>query len=94
MIDAQEAYRIGLVNRVVPADQLLATAAAILQQILMNAPLGVAACIDAVDRGVQLPLDDALALEATQFGVLIATTDTVEGARAFLEKRPPRFRGA
>jgi enoyl-CoA hydratase len=94
IIDAQEAYRIGLVNRVVPADQLLATATAMIQQILMNAPLGVAACIDAVDRGVPLPLDDALALEATQFGVLIATSDTAEGMRAFLEKRPPRFRGA
>ena len=94
IIDAQEAYRIGLVNRVVPADQLLSTAAAMIQQILMNAPLGVAACIDAVDRGLQLPLDDALAFEATQFGVLIATSDTAEGTRAFLEKRPPRFRGA
>ena len=94
IIDAQEAYRIGLVNRVVPADQLLSTAAAMIQQILMNAPLGVAACIDAVDRGLQLPLDDALAFEATQFGVLIATSDTAEGTRAFLEKQPPRFRGA
>jgi len=93
MIDAQEAYRIGLVNRVVPADQLLAAATAMIQQMLMNAPLGLAACIDVVDRGLQLPLDDALALEASQFGVLISTTDTAEGTRAFIEKRLPRFQG-
>src|SRR6476620_567595 len=73
MIDANEAFRIGLVNAVVPADQLLAAATAMIQQMLMNAPLGLAACIDVVDRGLQLPLDDALALEASQFGVLIST---------------------
>lgn len=94
MIDAQEAYRIGLVNRVVPGDQLLASAAAMIQQMLTNAPLALAACIEAVDRGLPLPLDDALALEATQFGVLASTSDTTEGTRAFLEKRPPRFSGA
>ena len=94
MIDAQEAYRIGLVNRVVPADQLLAAATTMIQQMIMNAPLGLAACIDVVDRGLQLPLDDALAFEATQFGVLISTADTAEGTRAFLEKRPARFSGA
>jgi len=94
MIDAQEAYRIGLVNRVVAGDQLLAAATAMIQQMLTNAPLGLAACIDVVDRGLGLPLDDALALEATQFGVLISTRDTAEGTRAFLEKRPPRFSGA
>ena len=94
MIDAQEAYRIGLVNRVVAADQLLPTATTMLQQMLMNAPLGIAACIDVVDRGLEMPLDDALSLEATTFGVLIATSDTAEGTRAFLEKRAPRFTGA
>lgn len=94
MIDAQEAYRIGLVNRVVPADQLIASATAMIQQMLMNAPLGIAACLDLVDRGLEMPLDDALALEATRFGVLISTSDTVEGTRAFLEKRTPRFTGA
>jgi enoyl-CoA hydratase len=94
MIDAQEAYRIGLVNRVVAADQLIPAATTMVQQMLMNAPLGVAGCIDAVDRGLEMPLDDALALEAASFGVLIGTTDTVEGTRAFLEKRAPRFTGA
>ena len=94
MVDAQEAYRIGLVNRVVAADQLIPSATALIQQMLTNAPLAVAACIDLVDRGLEMPLDDALSLEATQFGVLIATSDTAEGTRAFLEKRAPRFRGA
>jgi enoyl-CoA hydratase len=94
LIDAQEAFRIGLVNRVVPAEQLIPAAAAMIQQMLMNAPLSLAACIDVVDRGVEMALDDALALEAAQFGVLAATSDTTEGTRAFLEKRPPRFTGA
>jgi enoyl-CoA hydratase len=94
MIDAAEAHRIGLVNRVVSGDQLISTATALIQQMLTNAPLAVAACIDMVDRGLEMPLDDALSLEATQFGVLIATDDTAEGTRAFLEKRAPRFRGA
>jgi enoyl-CoA hydratase len=93
MIDAAEAYRIGLVNRVVAGDQLISSATALLQQMLTNAPLGLAACIEMVDRGLEMPLDDALSLEATQFGVLIATNDTAEGTRAFLEKRAPRFRG-
>jgi enoyl-CoA hydratase len=94
MIDAQEAYRIGLVNRVVATEQLMPTATAIIQQMLTNAPLALAACIDVMDRGLEMPLDDALSLEATQFGVLISTSDTAEGTRAFLEKRAPRFRGA
>lgn len=94
MIDAQEAYRIGLVNRVVASDQLMPTTRGLIQQMLTNAPLGLASCIDVVDRGLELPLEDGLALEATQFGVLISTNDTAEGTRAFLEKRPPRFSGA
>ena len=94
MIDAQEAFRIGLVNRVVAPDQLIPAATSMIQQMLMNAPLGIAACVDVLDRGLEMPLDDALALEATQFGVLITTGDTAEGTKAFLEKRPPRFTGA
>ena len=94
MIDAQEALRIGLVNRVVPTDQLVPTATSLIQQMLNNAPLALGACIDVVDRGLQMGLDDALALEATQFGVLMTTSDTTEGTRAFLDKRAPRFTGA
>jgi enoyl-CoA hydratase len=94
IIDAAEAYRIGLVNQVVAADQLLPTATAMMRTILANAPLAVAHCIETVNAGYNLSLSDALALEATAFGLLAATDDKREGTRAFLEKRPPRFTGA
>lgn len=93
MIDAAEAQRIGLVNRVVPHDRLLAEAEALLQAIIANAPLAIAACLDSVDRGADLPLDAALALEAAHFGVLSGSDDMREGTTAFLEKRPAAFRG-
>jgi enoyl-CoA hydratase len=93
MIDAQEAYRIGLVNRVVPAGELSSTAAAMMQTILANGPLAVAHCIEAVNAGYDLPLADALTLEATAFGLLAATDEKREGTRAFLEKRKPEFKG-
>ncbi len=93
MIDAQEALRIGLVNRVVPADRLLAESEAILGAILENGPLAVRACLELVDAGGDLSLDDALRLEATYFGLLSATSDMQEGTRAFLEKRKPSFEG-
>ncbi len=92
-IDAAEALRIGLVNAVVPADQLLASARALLGRMLANGPLALGACIDAVHRGAGLPLDDALALEASAFGMLAASADMKEGTSAFLEKRPARFSG-
>lgn len=93
-IDANEAYRIGLVNRVVPPADLLATATTMLRAILANGPLAVAYCVETVNRGCDLALDEALALEATAFGLLGATGDRREGTQAFLEKRPPRFTGA
>jgi enoyl-CoA hydratase len=93
MIDANEAFRIGLVNRVVPADQLLATATSLLQAMLGNAPLALRACIELVNRGYDASLDDALAFEATAFGLLAATDDKREGTRAFLEKRAASFQG-
>lgn len=93
MIDAQEAYRVGLVNKVVAADQLVPTATALMQAILANAPLAVGACVEVVDRGLDASLDDALALEARHFGKLLATHDTAEGTKAFLEKRAARFEG-
>jgi enoyl-CoA hydratase len=94
MIDAQEAFRIGLVNRVVPNDQLLITATTMMQAMLANGPLALAHCIEAVNAGYDLPLQDALTLEATLFGLLAATEDKREGTRAFLEKRAPSFKGA
>src|SRR5215204_5667838 len=93
MIDAAEAFRIGLVNRVVPAGELLAAARAMLTGILRQGPLAVAHCIEAVDRGYDLPIDDAIALEASYFGLLSASADKAEGMRAFLEKRPAKFGG-
>jgi enoyl-CoA hydratase len=94
MIDAQEAFRIGLVNRVVAADQLIAAATSMMQAMLANAPLALAHCIEAVNAGYDLPLEDAMTLEATAFGLLAATDDKREGTRAFLEKRAPAFKGA
>lgn len=93
MIDSAEAFRIGLVNRVVPAGELMQTARALMQKILANAPLAVALCIEAVDRGLGMALDDAMVLEANHFGMLAATDDMREGTAAFLEKRQPAFRG-
>jgi enoyl-CoA hydratase len=93
MIDAREAHRIGLVNAVVPAPDLLRVAREMLRKILANGPIAVAMSIDAVVRGVELPLEDALMLEADQFGLLASTDDMREGMRAFLEKRAPRFSG-
>ena len=93
IIDAAEAYRIGLVNRVVPGSELLAAARALLTTILAQGPLAVAHCLAVVDRGLDMGLDDAIALEASYFGVLSATQDKAEGMRAFLEKRPAKFTG-
>ena len=93
MIDAAEAYRIGLVNRVVPAAELIEAATATLKQMLANGPLALAACIEAVDRGLESSLEDGLLLEAVQFGVLSGTDDMREGTQAFLAKRAAAFTG-
>ncbi|MEP6999638.1 MAG: enoyl-CoA hydratase-related protein [bacterium] len=94
MIDAAEALRIGLVNRVVGPDALIDTSRAMLTTMLGNGPLAVAQCIEAVDRGLDMGLDDAIALEASYFGLLSASADKAEGMRAFLEKRPAKFSGS
>jgi len=93
MIDAAEAYRIGLVNRVVPAADLLSAAEGMLRQMLANAPLALSSCIEATVRGTEISLEDGLNLEANHFGLLAASQDMAEGTRAFLEKRPPAFAG-
>ena len=93
MVDAAEAYRIGLVNRVVPAGELQATAEGLLRQMLANGPLALASCIEAVVRGTESSLDDGLTLEANHFALLAGTQDMAEGTRAFLEKRAPAFAG-
>jgi enoyl-CoA hydratase len=93
MFDAAEAYRIGLVNRVVAADRLLPEALAMARSILENGPLAVQACLEAVDAGQDSTLDQALLLEANHFGLLSATSDMKEGTKAFVEKRKPIFKG-
>jgi enoyl-CoA hydratase len=93
MIDAREAHRIGLVNAVVPPAELLRIANELMRKMLANGPIALGLSIDAVVRGVELPLEDALLLEADSFGLLAATDDMREGMRAFLEKRQPRFTG-
>jgi enoyl-CoA hydratase len=92
-IDAAEAFRIGLVNAVVPAADLLASAEALMRSILANGPVAVALCIEAIDRGTEMSLEDGCVLEANHFGVLAATADMREGTQAFLERRPPNFAG-
>jgi enoyl-CoA hydratase len=92
-IDAEEAYRIGLVNRVVHAAELLGATQMMVKQILGNGPLAVALCVEAVDRGVGMSLEEGLVLEANHFGVLAATDDMREGMEAFLGKRGARFLG-
>jgi enoyl-CoA hydratase len=93
MIDAQEAWRIGLVNKVVSVEELPGAALDMMKQILANGPLAIARSIDAIDRGLDMTIDDGLALEADSFGLLAATDDMKEGTKAFLEKRPPVFGG-
>jgi len=92
-IDAAEAYRIGLVNRVVPPGQALAAAREMAAQILANGPVACAFVLDAIHRGLEMPLEEGLFLEATLFGLCAATSDMKEGMTAFLEKRKASFTG-
>ena len=93
MIDAAEAYRIGLVNKVVPAGDLMAESEKMLRGILAMGPLAVRLSIEAIDQGLEMTLDEGLLLEANHFGLLAATQDTKEGLSAFLEKRAAKFTG-
>jgi enoyl-CoA hydratase len=92
-INAQEALRIGLVSKVVPADQLAAEADKLLRTIALNGPLALKLTMEAVDRGLDMTLAEGLALEADAFGLVAATDDMKEGLTAFLEKRPAKFQG-
>jgi enoyl-CoA hydratase len=94
MIDATEALRLGLVNRVVANERVIPESEALLRKILENGPLAVRACLEMVDVGLEMTTDQALLLEAGYFGLLSATSDMREGTRAFLEKRKPAFTGA
>jgi enoyl-CoA hydratase len=93
IIDAAEALRIGLVNRVVPAERLMDEAEALARSIMDQGPLAVRSVLEAVDAGYEMSQADALLLESTLFGLLSSTDDMREGTRAFLEKRKPAFEG-
>ena len=93
MVDAQEALRIGLVNRVVPKDALLAESEALLRKMLANGPVSLRFTLEAVNQGLAMTLAEGQRLEATLFGLLCTTEDMKEGTRAFLEKRPAKFQG-
>jgi len=92
-ITAQEAYRIGLVNEIVPAASLIERAEAILKQIAANAPIAVKFSLEAANKGLETSQSEGLALEASYFGICAATEDKKEGTTAFLEKRAPKFHG-
>jgi len=93
VISAPEAWRIGLVNEVVPAASLISRAEEILKQILGNAPIATRYSLDAVNKGMDTSLAQGQALEASFFGLCAATEDKKEGTSAFLEKRAPQFHG-
>jgi enoyl-CoA hydratase len=93
IISAQEAWRIGLVNEVVPAADLIPRAEAILKTITSNAPVGIRLSLEAVNKGLDTSQSEGFALEASYFGLCAGTEDKKEGTSAFLEKRAPQFVG-
>ncbi len=93
LIKADEALRSGLVNQVVAADALMATGLAQARLVASKAPLAVRACKQAVRRGLDMDLANACALETSLFALTFGSADRLEGMTAFLEKRPPQFRG-
>jgi enoyl-CoA hydratase/carnithine racemase len=93
MISAQEAFRIGLVNEIPPAPELIARAETILKKIAANAPIAVKLALEATNKGMETSQGEGLLLEASYFGLCAATEDKKEGTSAFLEKRVPRFNG-
>ena len=93
-IDGAEAARLGLANAVVEPDALMGAARAMASTILKNAPIAIARALESVDVGLDATLEDGLRLEARLFGSLEETSDMREGTKAFLDKRPPEFRGA
>ena len=92
-IGADEALRIGLVNRVVPAASLMADTQALAEQLAKSAPVAIRYIINAINKGMEMPFAEACQYEATLFGLVASTDDMREGTRAFLEKRKPEFKG-
>jgi len=93
MISAEEAQRIGLVNHVYEPHELIPAAEALAKKIAANAPVAVQLTMEAIERGVEMPQEQGLFLEASLFGMSCATEDMREGTRAFLEKRAAQFQG-
>src|SRR6201991_684866 len=93
IISASEAYRIGLVNEVVPPARLIARAEAILNEIFSNAPLAVKFSLEAVNKGLESSQAEGMSLEASLFGLCAGSDDKKEGTSAFLEKRKAQFKG-
>ena len=92
-IGAADAERIGLVNRVVPPDQLMSTCEELARRIMTRGPLAVRAAIEAVMSGSEMPFEEGQFLEATLFGLLCSSEDTKEGMQAFIDKRAAEFKG-
>ena len=92
-VGAVEAERIGLVNKVVPADQLMAVAEELAKKIALRSPVAIRAAIEVINSGSDMPFEEGQVLEATLFGLLCASDDMKEGMQAFLEKRTPDFPG-
>jgi enoyl-CoA hydratase len=92
-VSAADAERIGLVNRVVPAADLMSSVKSLAAELARQAPVAVRYIINAINHGLEMPLSDAEVFEATLFGLVSATEDMREGTRAFLEKRKPDFKG-
>ncbi len=93
-VGAEEALRIGLVHRVVPAADLMAEARKLAAQLAANAPIAMRYIISAVNKGFEMPFAEACQYEATLFGLVASTGDMREGTAAFLEKRKPQFKGS
>ena len=92
-VNAAEAFAFGLVNRLAPEGRLLETAISLAESIVVNAPLAIGAAKHAIDEGLSLPLDQALALELQKYELVLKSEDRLEGLKAFAEKRPPEFKG-
>jgi enoyl-CoA hydratase len=93
MIKAEEAYRIGLVNELLPSNYVMVRAEEILNQIIANAPLGLKFSLEAVNKGMETSLAEGLLLEASLFALCAGSEDKKEGTAAFLAKRAPQFQG-
>jgi enoyl-CoA hydratase len=92
-IDAREAHRIGLINKVVPPEELIPQAKKITQTMASQSPLALSFAKEAINKGLDLTLEQGLRLEADLYFLLHTTEDRTEGIKAFQEKRPPKFKG-